>query len=109
MIGDPIKIFRCSTSTPKIDIRNMRTNAEFGITRMSTLADVLGCRALHVRKLAIGWIYSVDMLNRGEASIPQLIHDQLGIDQSFIQLVSDCKDAYKNKGNIDFDKIRFRG
>ena len=84
MVGDPIKIFQCNTPSPRIDIRNMRTNAEFGITRCSTLADVLGCRALYVRKLAIGWIYSVDMLNRGENSIPLLVREQLCIDQTYI-------------------------
>ena len=48
------------------------------------------------------------MLKRGEASVPLLVQDLLGIDQTYIVLITDCKDAYKNKGNLEFDKSRFR-
>lgn len=39
--GDPIKIFACNSSNPRINSKNWSISAKFEMSRTSTLSDVL--------------------------------------------------------------------
>jgi hypothetical protein len=41
MVGDPFKIFKCETTTPKINLKGLTTNADFDQTRINGMADIL--------------------------------------------------------------------
>jgi hypothetical protein len=41
MQGEPTRIFKCNTNTPKINLKGLTTTADFDITRMSKIADLL--------------------------------------------------------------------
>jgi hypothetical protein len=56
--SDPVKIFKCNSVDPKINIGDLSTTSEFDIQRISKIADILEISKTDTKKLACGWIFN---------------------------------------------------
>ena len=104
--GNPYRIFKCMSPSPRIDLKTFEIVADFLPSRLGMISDIFNCTKKQVKKLSAAWIHAHDLVHRGESNIKSLGADILQVDPMFFYFLIKKTDSTYRKTH-QWNKIEF--